>query len=175
MKEFPVNTITYPDGKWNTSVVEESHNAAIEKENLIANELGRAGTRRNTFEVSRGRAPREFTRGIEDQEQYFLIWDRSRGVVSNARRVPRVRVSTYTIEGLIAGSDRIPPEGLKVIDRAADMVKNPTASARVEGLISVFDSPLGDTDLAESWAELVNDWRIYKLGSIAPMATQVWE
>jgi hypothetical protein len=175
IKQFRANTVKYPDAMWG-GVFDESHREAIEKENLIAAELGHPGGRQNTFGVPMGRPPREFTRWIEDHEQYFLVWDSTGGVVSNSRRVARARVSSFIIPGFQPGSDRIPEAGRKIIDQvAADMQKNPTVSARVEGLLSVFDSPRGDAYPAESWAGMVKDELITKLTSISPTGTQVWE
>ena len=136
-----------------------SHEKAIEKENVIASQLRYPGKRRNDFEVEMGREPRRFLRGIRDEEQYFLVWDPldARGnIVSNVRLVPRIRVSTYTIEDFTAvthGSASLSKAGLKQLDDAAhDLVQKPTASALVECFLSVWDSPRQDRDLHEKWA-----------------------
>jgi len=141
----------------------ESHGKAIEKENMIAGELGHPKTRRNDFELLMGREPHRFIRGIRDEGLYFLVWDRTfddpGGIVSHVRRVPRIRVSTYTIEGftaVTADSASLSEAGLKQLDSAAaDLVQNPTASALVECLLSVWDSPRADLDLPKQWAETV--------------------
>jgi hypothetical protein len=141
----------------------ESHGKAIEKENLIAGELGHPKTRRNDFELLMGREPHKFIRGIRDEGLYFLVWDRTfddpGNIVSHVRRVPRIRVSRYTIEGftaITAYSAGLSEAGLKQLDSAAaDLVQNPTASALVECLLSVWDSPRADLDLPKQWAETV--------------------
>jgi hypothetical protein len=150
------------DFNWSVAF-SESHKKALEAENLIEGELGHPGSRRNTFSVltDPGKGKPRFLRGIEDREKYFLVWDQSfdnKGTVSNARRVPRVKVSTYKIDGFTASSNTLPKTGVAIITKlAADLKKNPTASALVEGFASVGKSPGENLRLAERWAEMVQN------------------
>jgi hypothetical protein len=145
-----------------------SHEKAIKEEDVIAGELGHPGARRNDFELLMGHAPHRFLRGIRDEGQYFLIWDRSLDdpgeIVSHVRRVPRIRISTYTIEGASAvtstsvasDSTSLSDAGLKQLERpTADLVHNPTASALVECFLSVWDSPNPDSTLLDEWAATI--------------------
>jgi hypothetical protein len=102
----------------------------------------------------------DFNRWIEDREQYFLVWeqDSKKGTLSNARRVPRVKISTYTIDGFTAGSDTLPKEAEATIAALTTDMKNiPTASALVKGFASVGNSDEDKVRVAEEWAEMVQD------------------
>jgi outer membrane protein OmpA-like peptidoglycan-associated protein len=140
-----------------------SHEKALKTENLIAGELGHPGSRRNTFavDIDPGKGKPRFLRGIQDQEKYFLVWDKSldsKGTVSNVRRVPRVKVSTYTIDGFTAGSTTLPKAGEATITTlAADLKKIPTASALVEGFATAGSPSAKDLELATKRAEMVRD------------------
>ena len=146
-----------------------SHEKAVETENLIEGELGHPGSRRNTFSVliDPGKGKPRFLRGIEDREKYFLVWDESfdrKGVISNVRRVPRVKVSTYKFEGFSTGSNTLPKAGAATITAlAADLKTNPTASALVEGFASAGTTSDKNVRLGEEWAEIVQERVIEKV------------
>ena len=139
----------------------ESHERALKTEILIAGELGHPGSRRNTFSVTPDKDKPRFLRWIQDWEKYFLVWEQSfdgKGIVSNARRVPRVKVSTYTIGGFTAGSATLPQAGEATIAAlAADLKNNPTASALVEGFATAGSTSAKNVELATKWAEMVKD------------------
>jgi hypothetical protein len=146
-----------------------AHENAIKTENLIEGELGHPGSRRNTFSVviDPGKGKPSFLRGIEDRENYFLVWDESfdrKGTVSNARRVQRVKVSTYKIDGFTAGSNNLPKAGEATITAlAADLKNNPTASALVEGFAAAGSTPAKNIRLGQDWAQMVMDEVIDKV------------
>jgi outer membrane protein OmpA-like peptidoglycan-associated protein len=140
----------------------EAHSRALDVENAIESELGHPGARRNSFSVSinpgKGKPP--FYREIEDRGTHFLVLDKSRdkGIVSNARRVPRVRVASYTINGFMANSNTLPKTA--AADLAAivkDLKKNPTTSAFVEGFASLGKTADENARLADKWAFEVRD------------------
>ncbi|MCC4769555.1 DUF4157 domain-containing protein [Methanosarcina sp. DH2] len=156
------------DFNWSVAF-SESHKMALEVENLIESELGHPGSRRNTFSVliDPGKGKPRFSRGIEDREKYFLVWDESfdsKNTWSNARRVPRVKVSNYKINGFTLGSNNLPKGGDAIITSlAADLKKNPTASALVEGFASAGSTYAENIKLAEEWARMVSDKVIDKV------------
>jgi hypothetical protein len=148
----------------------ESHTKALEAENLIEGELGHPGARRNTFSVvtDPGKGKPRFLREIEDRETHFLVWDMSfggKGTVSNARRVPRLRVASYTIDGFTAastGSNTLPEGAATTIAAISkDLKKNPTASAFMQGFASLGKTPDENVRLAEGWAEEMRDLVIF--------------
>jgi Domain of unknown function (DUF4157) len=159
------------DYDW-TSAFSASHEKAVKAENVIEAELGHPGARRAQFPVymDPGKGKASFNRLIEDREQYFLVWDQSlagTGTVSNARRAPRVHVSTYTIEGFTAGSDTLPKAAARTIAAlTADMKNYPTASARVESYASVGASGQENDLQAYRWAEMVRDAVIDSTGDV---------
>ena len=140
----------------------EAHGRALDVENAIAGELGHPGARRNTFSVAinpgKGKPP--FFREIEDRGTHFLVLDKSsnKGIVSNARRVPRVRVASYTIDGFMASSNTLPKTA--AADVAAivkDLKKNPTASAFVEGFASLGKTADENMRLVDKWTSELRD------------------
>jgi hypothetical protein len=134
----------------------EAHSRALEAENAIEGELGNPGARRNTFSVliDPGKGKPRFMRDIEDRTTHFLVMDVSseKGIVSNARRVPRIPVAKYTIDGFTAGSNSMPKAALTTIaEIAKEMKKTPTASALVEAFASTgrtADENVRQADLA---------------------------
>lgn len=156
------------DYNWNVAF-DASHKKAVETEDLIESELGHPGSRRNTFSVvtDPGKGKPSFLRGIEDREKYFLVWDESfdrKGAISNVRRVPRVKVSTYKIEGFTAGSNTLPKAGAATITAlAADLKTNPTASALVEGFAAAGTTADKNVRLAMEWADIVQNQVIEKV------------
>jgi hypothetical protein len=157
-------------------VFHETHAVALEMEDLITGELGYQGPRRNTFEMLTGKKPHRTLKGIEDHDNFFIVYDRSFGstkdVISNVRRVPRVRVSRYIITGFKPGDRSLPDQATAILEQAAtDMEKNPTASARIEGLINVYVSPGTKLDVAERWAELAEFYLERELRAITPDST----
>jgi hypothetical protein len=116
---------------------EESHKKAKETETLIESQLGYQGSRRNTYAVliDTGKGKSKFLRGIEDVGTYFLVWDENFGkdiqTYSNVRRVSRVKVSYYKIEGFTAGSNTLPKTSEAIVTSLAAYLKNnPTAPRR---------------------------------------------
>ena len=78
--------------------------------------------------------------------------------MSNARRVPRVREASYTINGFMANSNTLPKTA--AADLAAivkDLKKNPTASAFIEGFASLGKTADENARLADKWAFEVRD------------------
>jgi hypothetical protein len=150
----------------------ESHEKAKTAENLIEGELGHPGSSRSMFSVylKPGKGKPSFNRWIEDRENYFLVWDQSldnKGTISNARRAPRVNVSTYTIDGFTTGSDTLPKEAAATITAlTADMKNNPTASALIQGFASVGGSPGDKVRLADEWTKMVQDKIIELTGDV---------
>lgn len=150
------------DFNWSVAF-SESHKKALDVEDLIEYELGHPGSRRNTFSViiNPGKGKPRFSRGIEDREKYFLVWDQSfdsKDTWSNARRVSRVKVSNYKIDGFTAGSNSLPKGGDAIITAlASDLKKDPTASALVEGFAAAGGTSDENLKLAEEWAEIVRD------------------
>jgi hypothetical protein len=146
-----------------------SHNEAKRVEDLVEGELGHPGAGRTLFHVvlKAGKSKGFFNRGIEDRENYFLVWERRKNTLSNARRVPRVNVSTYTIDGWTAGSDTLPKEAAATIaSLTADMKNNPTASALIQGFASVGGSPGDKVRLADKWTKMVQDKVIELTGDV---------
>lgn len=140
----------------------EAHSRALDVENAIEGELGHPGARRNTFSmiINPGKGKPSFFREIEDRGTHFLVLDKSnnKGIVSNARRVPRVRVASYTINGFMANSNTLPKTA--AADVAAitkDLKKNPTASAFIEGFASLGKTADDNARLAEKWASELRD------------------
>ena len=81
-----------------------------------------------------------------------------KGIVSNARRVPRVRVASYTIDGFMASSDILPQAaGAGMAAIAKDLKKNQTASAFVEGFASLGKAVEENVRLAHKWAFEMRD------------------
>ena len=149
------------DYNWSVAF-EAAHQKAKRVEDLVEGELGHPGAGRNMFAVypKPGKGKDDFNRWIEDREHYFLVWeqDSKKGTLSNARRVSRVNVSTYVIDGFTAGSDTLPKEaGATIAALAADMKNNPTASALMKGFASIGGSPEDRVRLADEWTELVQD------------------
>jgi outer membrane protein OmpA-like peptidoglycan-associated protein len=142
----------------------ESHSKALEAEDSIEAELGHPGPRRNTFNVEMGRGKSRKLLEIEDRETYFLVLDKgSKGKVSNARRVGRLKVSTHKITGFGAGSDNLPSASTDTIAAlATEMKNNPTASVLLEGFASGGKSTQADARLAEHRASEVQDAVIKK-------------
>lgn len=144
----------------------EAHSQALTTENSIEGELGHPGSRRNSFGVLTGSGKSQKMVQIEDRETHFLVWDESfdsKGTVSNARRVPRVKVATYKIDGFATGSDSVPSAKADIIAAlAAEMKNTPTASAYLEGLASGGKSSDADARLAEKRAFEVQDAVINK-------------
>lgn len=148
-----------------------SHDKAKRVEDLVEGELGHPGAGRNMFAVypKPGKGENGFNRWIEDREHYFLVWDQDskKGTLSNARRVPRVNVSTYTIDGFTAGSGTLPKEAEATIAALATDMKNiPTASALMKGFASIGGSPEDKARLADEWTELVQDKVIESTGNV---------
>ncbi len=140
----------------------EAHGRALDVENAIESELGHPGARRNAFFVviEPGKGKPFFLREIEDRETHFLVLDKSsdKGTVSNARRVPRIRVASYTINGFMANSDTLPKTA--AADLAAitkDLKKNPTASVFVEGFASLGKTADENARLADKWTFELRD------------------
>ncbi|HIH74602.1 MAG TPA: hypothetical protein HA306_05140 [Methanosarcina sp.] len=150
------------DFNWSVAF-SESHKKALEAEDLIEGELGHPGSRRNTFSllINPGKGKPRFSRGIEDREKYFIVWDESfdsKDTWSNTRRVQRVKVSNYKIDGFTTGSNSLPRGSGAVISAlAADLKTNPTASVLVEGFASSGSTSDEDLKLAVGWAEIVRD------------------
>ena len=149
------------DYNWSVAF-EAAHQKAKRVEDLVEGELGHPGAGRNMFAVypKPGKGKDDFNRWIEDREHYFLVWeqDSKKDTLSNARRVSRVNVSTYVIDGFTAGSDTLPKEaGATIAALAADMKNNPTASALMKGFASIGGSPEDRVRLADEWTELVQD------------------
>jgi hypothetical protein len=154
------------DYNWSVAF-EAAHQKAKRVEDLVEGELGHPGAGRNMFAVypKPGKGKDDFNRWIEDREHYFLVWeqDSKKGTLSNARRVPRVNVSAYIIDGFTAGSGTLPKEAeATVVALATDMKNNPTASAFVKGFASIGGSSDDKARLADEWTELVQD-KIIKL------------
>jgi outer membrane protein OmpA-like peptidoglycan-associated protein len=132
-------------------------------ENGIEAELGHPGLRRNSFGVLTGRGKSQKMVEIEDRETHFQVWDssfgsKSKGTVSNARRVGRVKVGNYKIDGFSAGSDSLPSTSAGVLAAlAAEMKNTPTASAFLEGFASGGKSADADARIAEFRAFEVRD------------------
>jgi hypothetical protein len=132
----------------------EAHDLALATENLIEKELGHPGARRNTFAeyVDPPGKKSRFTRRIEDRASHFVVVDlRFEGTWkwSNARRVGRLPVSKYKIDGFSAGSASVPQTAAATIaSLASDMKNNPTASAYVEGFASSEGIPEENSKLA---------------------------
>ncbi|HJR75341.1 MAG TPA: DUF4157 domain-containing protein [Nitrospiraceae bacterium] len=146
-----------------------SHEKAEMTEDLIEGELGHPGAGRTMFPVfvKAGKGKDGFTRWVEDRENYFLVWDQSDTTLSNARRVPRVNVSTYTIEGWTAASDTLPDDArASIAALTADMKNNPTASALVQGFASIGGSRGDQIRLADQWTEMVQDKVIELTGDV---------
>jgi len=141
----------------------EAHREAIKKEETVAGELGHPGTRHSLFSVLMGREPRRFLRWIRDMEQHFVIWDETfdipGSIVSNARRVPPENVAAYSVRGLGAMPGKAPSGELSQIigSAVADLVKDLTASVRIEALVSVYDVRVPTPDFAQQWAESIQD------------------
>jgi len=140
----------------------EAHGRALDAENAIEGELGHPGARRNTFSViiDPGKGKPSFFRKVEDRGTHFLVLDKSsdKGIVSNGRRVPRVRVASYTLDGFTASSDTLSTAsvtGMAAIAR--DMKKSPIASALVEGFASLGKTADENVRLANKWASEVQD------------------
>ena len=140
----------------------EAHGRALDVENAIEGELGHPGARRNTFSVlidpGKGKPP--FFREIEDRGTHFLVLDKSsdKGIVSNARRVPRIRVASYTINGFMANSNTLPKTA--AADVAAivkDLKKIPTASVLVEGFAGLGKTADENMRLADKWIFALRD------------------
>ena len=158
------------DYNWSVAF-DASHDKAKRVEDLVEGELGHPGAGRNMFAVypKAVKGKDGFNRWIEDREQYFLVWeqDSKKGTLSNARRVPRVKVSTYTIDGFTAGSDTLPKEAEATIAAlTTDMKNNPTASALVKGFANVGSSDEDKARLAEEWTEMVQDKVIELTGDV---------
>jgi hypothetical protein len=158
------------DYNWSVAF-DASHDKAKRVEDLVEGELGHPGAGRNMFAVypKAVKGKDGFNRWIEDREQYFLVWeqDSKKGTLSNARRVPRVKVSTYTIDGFTAGSGTLPKEAEAAIAAlTTDMKNNPTASALIKGFASIGDSPEDKVRLADEWTELVQDKVIELTGDV---------
>ncbi|RFC36115.1 MAG: protein of unknown function (DUF4157) [Candidatus Nitrotoga sp. SPKER] len=140
----------------------EAHSRALDVENAIEGELGHPGARRNTFSVSinpgKGKPP--FFREIEDRGSHFLVLDKSsdKGIVSNARRVSRIRVASYTVDGFMVNSNTLPKTAAtNVAAIVKDLKKDPTASAFVEGFASLGKTADENTRLADKWAFELRD------------------
>ncbi len=72
-------------------------------------------------------------REVEDYEQYFLVIDRRGNFLTDARRVPRVNVSTYTIGGFTSDWRVVPAQAKSTVAAVVnDLVANPTATVRIE-------------------------------------------
>jgi Domain of unknown function (DUF4157) len=128
-----------------------SHRKATDAQNLIETELGHPGGRSDFFFVHMGKGAREFLRGIRDHESYFMILDSKGDNISNVRRVPRVRVASFEIDptGNPGSAAR-----KHALDSVADaMIKEPSATVRLEGQISVFDAPRPDLTAPKAWAD----------------------
>jgi hypothetical protein len=148
-----------------------SHEKAKTAENVIEGELGHPGAGRTMFSVylKPGKGKAGFNRWIEDRENYFLVWDENlkKNTFSNASRVPRVNVSTYTIDGFTSDSDTLPKGAAATIAAlTADMKNNPTASALIQGFASVGGSPGDKVRLADEWTEMVQDKVIELTGDV---------
>lgn len=159
------------DYNWSVAF-EASHDKAKRVEDLVEAELGHPGVGRNMFAVhpKAGDVKKNgFSRWIEDREHYFLVWDQDskKGTLSNVRRVPRVKVSTYIIDGFTAGSGTLPKEAEATIAALATDMKNiPTASALMKGFASVGRSDREKVRLADEWTEMVQDKVIELTGDV---------
>lgn len=159
------------DYNWSVAF-DASHDKAKRVEDLVEAELGHPGAGRNMFAVypKPGKGKKNgFNRWIEDREHYFLVWDqdRKKGTLSNARRVPRVNISTYTIDGFTAGSSILPKDAEAAIAALATDMKNiPMASALMKGFASVGGSGGDKVRLAEEWTEMVQDKVIELTGDV---------
>ena len=154
-----------------TTAFSLSHTEGLRVENQVERETGFAGDRRNTFMVLTGKGKKEIITEIEDRTGYFLVYDQKFGAgsdkVLNARRVPRVKVATHTIDGFTAKSTDIPTGAKKALAAlAADMKNNPTASALVEGFASAGKTHDKNEALAADWAELVQNEVIAAVGDV---------
>lgn len=140
----------------------EAHSRALDAENAIEGELGNPGARRNSFSVTidPGKGKPRFFRNIEDRGTHFLVLDVSsdKGIVSNARRVPRVRVASHTIDGFTASSDTLPKAAVTAMAAISkELKKTPTASALVEGFASLGKTADENVRLAHGWAFELRD------------------
>jgi hypothetical protein len=109
----------------------ESHKEALEAERMVAEELvGRPGGRVGRAVAAIGS---DVVRNVDDYENYFLVVDYRRGILTAARQVPRVNVSKYTIGGFAAGSVVMPAAAQPTISAVVDdLVANPTATVLIE-------------------------------------------
>ncbi|UCF91848.1 MAG: DUF4157 domain-containing protein [Desulfobacterales bacterium] len=131
-----------------TIVFAESHAEALEVESLVAGELVGPGRRVAHAWASIGS---DVVREINDYERYFLVVDHRGNLLTDARQVSRVNVSTHTLAGFAKGSEVVPRTAQSMITAvAADLQAHPTATVRIEA---------GDTDpkLAQRRARAVQD------------------
>jgi hypothetical protein len=168
VREAPV---AYQPSAWH-DVFSQVHPIALENENLIEMELGHPGPRHYFFELLTKKGSKVFLRGIEDHETFFLVWEKPFGTssdeISNVRRVSRIRVAQYVITGVKAGRD-LPDSAQPIIDKVAqDMKQNPTASARIDGQVDVFESIRGEVGAGERWAGLAEMSLTDALRNITP-------
>jgi outer membrane protein OmpA-like peptidoglycan-associated protein len=119
------------------NLFEVAHEEAVRVESDVAEELVGAG--RRVAEVSTPFVANVRTR-VQDFQTYFLVFTITRTpatsdmAISNARRAPRVNVSSRVIDSYASGSDVAPPAAAaEVAAAAADVAANPTATVLVEG------------------------------------------
>jgi hypothetical protein len=148
------------DLNW-TVAFDVAHEKALEEENFISGELIGPGERRNTFSAPTGSGKKRKLVSIEDHGKYFITWEQSFGgkdAIKNVRKVGRIKVATYTIDGFSAQSTAPPQSAAADIAAlAVDMQANPTASAHIEALASAGTTADEKTRLATGWSELVRD------------------
>lgn len=119
-----------------------AHTQGVAAESRVAQDLVGPGNRVADVDMPIG--SNTFTR-IQDFENYYLVFDLTRNsatndfTVSNARRAPKVTVSTHTVDSFITDSDAVPALGAATIAAAAASVAaNPSSTVLIEGFT---DSP----------------------------------
>jgi outer membrane protein OmpA-like peptidoglycan-associated protein len=140
----------------------ESHRVGIAAEGRITTELIGPSGRVASVLVDMGGNLRTL---VQDNGSYFLVYDQTLvpatgGVdVSNARRAPRVRVSTRRIDSFEIGVAAVPASGAATITAVVDdLTANPTAVARIEGFSDTTGPSLADNvTRSRQWAEATRD------------------
>jgi len=138
-----------------------SHKAGVEAESDVAQELVGPGRRVAGVSVS---IPGGAERVIVDFEYYYVVIDQIKNAVTgsadvgSARKVSRVNVATYTIDGFASGMRAVPPSGGASITSAArDLGKFDTATVRIEGFTDDSGTDNPNVELATHRAELTRD------------------